>query len=300
VAGAAYYQQGFAYLLSFVERFWIWFMVIPLLFLGKGMKLNTNLKIVVFYFTSMTLFFSCYVVYVGGDFMDMFRFLVPVLPFFFFLVQEGFRGMFYYLQPFLNSKQRISLIVAEILLVGLTLFILASPSRETNQIWHRKDMDSIGLMREDTRLWSKVGQMFGRMAKPGETLSTSAAGAIPYYSGLYTIDELGLTLASLDALRVRTVHRAGHSKRVTDEFLLTKRPTYFVGHPKLYDDYQPARGVWGYFSQEFLRHGYKPMVYKVRISEGEAKYLYCLTLNAPPSDRTDQETSNGSKPGDDK
>jgi len=29
VAGAAYYQQGFSYLLSFVERFWIWFMVIP-------------------------------------------------------------------------------------------------------------------------------------------------------------------------------------------------------------------------------------------------------------------------------
>jgi hypothetical protein len=287
VAGAAFYQQGFAYLLGFIERFWVWFMVIPLLFLGKGMKLNRNLRMVVFYFTSMILVFSCYVVYVGGDFMDMFRFFVPILPFFFFLVQEGFRGMYNQLQPFASRKQRTSLVVAEILLVGLTVFALASPSKETNKAWHRKDIDSIGMLRETAQLWSKVGLMFREMARPGETLSTSAAGAIPYYSGLYTIDELGLTLASSGDLRVRTVQRAGHSKRVTDEFLLSKRPTYFVGHPKLYDDFQRSRGVWGYFSEVFLRNGYNPVVYKVRISESEIKYLYCLSLKLPRSQEGD-------------
>jgi hypothetical protein len=141
-----------------------------------------------------------------------------------------------------------------------------------------------------------VGLMFKQRAKRGETLSTSAAGAIPYYSELYTIDELGLTLASLDALRVRTVHRAGHSKRVTDEFLLAKRPTYFVGHPKLYDDFEPARGVWGFFSDVFLKHGYQPTVYNVKISEHETKYLYCLTLKAPRSEKTNQEGPGKDKP----
>ena len=291
VAGAAYYQQGFSYLLSFVERFWIWFMIIPLFFLGKAMKLNTKLGTTVLYFTSMILVFSCYVVYVGGDFMDMFRFFVPILPFFFFLIQEGFRGLYSYPGPVSNRKQRMSLMVTEILLVGLTLFVLVSPSKEANQIWHRKDIDSIGLSRENVRLWSKVGLMFKEMAKPGETLSTSAAGAIPYYSELYTIDELGLTLASIGDLRERTVHRAGHSKRVTDEFLLSKRPTYFVGHPKLYDDFQPSRGVWGFFSEVFLRHGYNPMVYKVKISQDEVKYLYCLALKAPRSEKPGQENS---------
>jgi len=296
VAGAAYYSQGLVYLLSFVERFWIWFMVIPLLFLGKGMKLNANLKIVVLYFTSMILVFSCYVVYVGGDFMDMFRFFVPILPFFFFLVQEGFRGMYRYPQPFSNRKQRMSLIATEILLVGLAVFVLVSPSKETNKAWHRKDIDSIAMLRETALIWSKVGLMFRGMAKPGETLSTSAAGAIPYYSGLYTIDELGLTLGSLSDLRVREVQRPGHVMRVTDEFLLSRRPTYFIGHPKLYDDFKRSRGVWGYFSEVFLRHGYKPMVYNVRISENEIKYLYCLSLKAPRSEKTDQESSATSKP----
>jgi hypothetical protein len=299
VAGAAYYQQGFAYLLSFVERFWIWFMLIPLFFLGKGMKLNAKLRMVVFYFTSMILVFSCYVVYVGGDFMDMFRFFVPILPFLFFLIQEGFRGLYSYLGPVSNRKQRRSLIITEILLVGLTLFVLVSPSKEANQVWHRKNIDSIGLSRENVRLWSKVGLMFKEMAKPGQSLSTSAAGAIPYYSELYTIDELGLTLASIDDLRERAVHRAGHTKRVTDEFLLLKRPTYFVGHPKLYDDFEPSRGVWGFFSEEFLRHGYNPTVYNVRMSENEIKYLYCLTLKAVPSGKANQEGSPTGEPGGD-
>ncbi|MGB7062401.1 MAG: hypothetical protein WBF13_08640, partial [Candidatus Zixiibacteriota bacterium] len=278
VAGATYYQQGFSYLLDFLERFWMWFMVIPLLFLGKGMKLNANLKIVVFYFTSMILVFSGYVVYVGGDFMDMFRFFVPILPLLFFLIQEGFRGMYRYPQPFSNRKQRMSLVVTEILLVGLTLFVLASPSKETNRVWHRKDIDSIGMLRETAILWSKVGLMFREKAKPNETLSTSAAGAIPYYSGLYTIDELGLSLASLGGLKERKVHRAGHSKRVTDVFLLSKRPTYFVGHPKLYNEFKQTRGVWGYFSELFLRNGYTASVLTVPISENENKYLYCLML----------------------
>lgn len=287
VVGASYYHQGFIYLLGFVERFWMWFMVIPLLFLGKGMKLNANLKIVVFYFTSMILVFSCYVVYVGGDFMDMFRFLVPVLPFFFFLVQEGFRGMYRYPQPFSNRKQRMSLIATEILLVGLAVFVLVSPSKETNKVWHRKDIDSIGMLRETTHLWSKVGLMFREKAKPGETLSTSAAGAIPYYSKLYTIDELGLTLASQNDLKVRKTHRPGHSKRVTDVFLLSKRPTYFVGHPKLYDEFKQTRGVWGYFSELFLRNGYTAVVFTVKISENENKYLYCLRLKKSRAEATD-------------
>ncbi|MGB2803330.1 MAG: hypothetical protein WBD64_00350 [Candidatus Zixiibacteriota bacterium] len=287
VAGASYYHQGFIYLLGFVERFWIWFMVIPLLFLGKGMKLNTNLKLVVFYFTSMILVFSGYVVYVGGDFMDMFRFFVPVLPLFFFLIQEGFRGMYRYPQPFSNRKQRMSLIATEILLVGLALFVLVSPSKETNEVWHRKDIDSIGMLRETALLWSKVGLMFREKAKQGETLSTSAAGAIPYYSELYTIDELGLTLASQNDLKVRKTHRPGHSKRVTDVFLLSKRPTYFVGHPKLYDEFKQTRGVWGYFSELFLRNGYTAVVFTVKISESENKYLYCLRLKKSRAGATD-------------
>jgi hypothetical protein len=263
-------------------------MVIPLLFLGGAMKLNRNLKMVVSYFVSLILVFSSYVVYVGGDFMDMFRFLVPILPFFFFLVQEGFRGMYYSSQPRLRHKRlskrrstirrgnEILLVSLEILLIGLSLVLLAYPSKESNKVWNRNGIDSIGLLRDYTRLWSKAGLTFKSIAKPGESLSTGAAGAIPYYSELYTIDELYLTFRSPPGFKVKKVRRAGHQMLMTDEFLITLKPTYVVAHPKIYDDYIKQEEL--FVSDLYLSAGYKPMVLPIEISENDTMYLYGLSL----------------------
>lgn len=251
--------------------------MIPLLFLGRAIRSNVNLRLVVTYFVSMILVFSLYIVYVGGDFMDMFRFLVPILPFFFFLIQEGFRGLYQYAQHLSEKQQKVALRTSVILLIGLSLFLLAYPSKESNKIWGRQGIDSIGSLRDSARLWSKVGLMFKGMAKSDESLSTFAAGAIPYYSELYAIDELGLNLASQSNLMIRKVLRPGHLKEVTDEFLLSRKPTYILSHPRIYDDYQQIQGVWG-IGELFWKAGYKPTVFTIKISEDEKKYLYCLSL----------------------
>ncbi len=282
--GGIFYRQGLVYLFDFIQRFWICIMVIPLLFLGKIIRSNVNLKRIILYFTSMILVFSFYVVYVGGDFMDMFRFFVPILPFFFFLIQEGFRGMYHYSQPFSKKRQRITLVFSELLLIGLSLFLLAYPSKESNKAWSREGIDSIGILRESAHIWSKVGLMFKDIAKPGESLATTAAGAIPYYSEMYAIDELGLTLACQSDLEILKVLRPGHFKTVTTEFLLSRKPTYILGHPRIYDDYELTRRLW--VSE---RNGYKGVVLTVKISENESKYLYCLSLKEPRSEEIDHQ-----------
>jgi arabinofuranosyltransferase len=129
------YHQGLIYLFDFLNRFWIWLMVVPLFFLGRALKHNKNLKPVAFYFSSMILVFCLYVIYVGGDFMDMFRFLVPILPLFFFLVQEGFRGMYYHGKFISKQKRTPILIVSQVLLTALILFLLVLPSGKSNEIW---------------------------------------------------------------------------------------------------------------------------------------------------------------------
>ncbi len=271
------YHQGLVYLFDFVKRFWIWIMVIPLAFLGKALRSNVNLKMIIPYFVSLILVFSFYVIHVGGDFMDMFRFLVPILPFFFFLVQEGFRGMYFYPPIFLKKKPKMILGILEICLIVLSMFFLAYPSKESNKVWYRNGIDSIGLLREYAHIWSKVGLMFKDVAKPGESLSTTAAGAIPYYSELYTIDELGLTLKSPSGLEVRKTHRSGHYKVLVDEFLLSLKPTYIIGHPQIQDEFNLNQGVWS-FSELLLEAGYNPIVFTIKISESKNKYLYCLSL----------------------
>jgi hypothetical protein len=274
------YAEGFGYLFAFIKRFWIWVMVVPLVFLGKVIRSNANLRAVTIYFASMILIFSLYVLYAGGDFMDMFRFFVPILPLFFLLVQEGFRGMYNHLRPLSKRRRRITLVTPQILLIGLSVFFLAYPSEESNKVWSRKGIDSIGLLRDYARMWCKVGLMFQGIAKPGESLSTAAAGAIPYYSELYTIDELGLTLAPQSNWDVLKGSRPGHSGRITVEFILSRKPTFILGHPKIYDEYKQVTGFWD-FPKIYFRNGYQPEVFEVQISENEFKYLYCLSLKKP-------------------
>lgn len=289
VAGVAYYQQGFSYFVSFVERFWIWFMVIPLLFLGKGIRLNPKLKMVVFYFTSMILVFSCYVVYVGGDFMDMFRFLVPILPFFFFLIQEGFRGMYQYSELLAAGRRKTALNALSLLLIGSNIFLLAYPSGESNEVWGRKGIDSIGLLRESSRLWSEVGLRFKELADPDETLSTTAAGAIAYYSELYTIDELGLTLASQSGLNVGEYPRPGHQKRVTRQFLVSRKPTYILRHPLFFYDHELNRVRTSQKEEIFFTNGYELMFLGIETTEKGRKYLHCFRLKESRAGQIDQD-----------
>jgi len=284
------YRQGLAYLFDFVKRFWIGIMVIPLAFLGKAIRSNANLKMILPYFASLILVFSFYVSYTGGDFMDMFRFIVPVLPFFFFLAQEGFRGMYYSSPPRLRPKRlsksqsttrrrkEIALVSLEMLLIGLSLVLLAYPSKESNKIWNRNGIDSVGLLRDYTRLWSKVGLTFKSLAKPGESLSTGAAGAMPYYSELYTIDELYLTFRSQPGLKVLKARRAGHQMMMTDEFLVTLKPTYIVAHPQIHDEYKKPEDL--FVAELYSRAGYKPMTLPVKISDNDTMYLYGLSLRS--------------------
>ena len=277
VGSESLYHQGLIYMFDFVGRFWAWLFIIPLAFLSRVIRSNENLKFIVPYFVALTLVFSLYVIYIGGDFMDMFRFFVPVLPFFFFLIQEGFRGIYDYSLTLRGKMQKRLMLYSEVILTIICLFFLAYPSKESNGSWSRTGIDSIGILRDSVRIWSKVGIMFKGIARPGESLATTAAGAIPYYSELYTIDELGLTLLSPTELKVRNILRPGHWKEVTDEFLISQRPTYILGHPKLHEEFKPAQGVWG-FSETLLEAGYKPIVFTVKISDKENKYLYCLSL----------------------
>jgi arabinofuranosyltransferase len=295
VGGFSLYHQGLYYLFDFVRRFRLWLLIIPLAFLSKAVKSNIRLKMIIPYFISLISVFSLYVVYVGGDFMDMFRFLVPILPMFFFLVQEGFRGIYSYpestvknqipengkpslkQQPTREKHRRTIWTTAEICLIILCLFLLILPSRESDKMWNRKGIDSIRLLREYSRLWSRVGMMFKEIARPGESLSTTAAGAIPFYSELYTIDEFDLALTSVSRSDlIVNKARPGHNKLVTDEYIVSRKPTYVLGHPKIYEEFERPQWEW-VVKEPFASAGYKIETFRIRISDSEAIYVYFMS-----------------------
>src|SRR5439155_17731685 len=64
-------------------------------------------------------------------------------------------------------------------------------------IWSEGELVSVGWEREEVHDWLRIGDLLRRVAAPTDTLATSAAGAVPYRSGLVTIDLLGLNASDL-------------------------------------------------------------------------------------------------------
>ncbi len=87
---------------------------------------------------------------------------------------------------------------------------------------------------DSTKAWILVGQFFGRSALPGESLATTAAGAIPYFSKIPSLDMLGLNDRFIAHLPIAEVGGVGHRKLAPETYLAQRKITYVIGHPRLY------------------------------------------------------------------
>jgi hypothetical protein len=117
--------------------------------------------------------------------------------------------------------------------------------------------------------WVPIGKWLRNYARPGDSIAVTAAGALPYYSGLYTIDMLGIN-------DVHIAHRsmpagqpgiAGHEK-YDMEYVLGKRPTYIFHYPfftrrpvitrdQFVTEWNP--GMILLFESEEFRRNYEPV-----------------------------------------
>jgi arabinofuranosyltransferase len=84
-----------------------------------------------------------------------------------------------------------------------------------------------------TDRWVVVGKWFAEIAEPGESLATTAAGAIPYYSRLPSVDMLGLNDAFVAGLADQPGRRIGHRKSAPHEYLVERGITFVLGEPRI-------------------------------------------------------------------
>lgn len=80
--------------------------------------------------------------------------------------------------------------------------------------------------------WIVAGKALKNFAKPGETLASTTAGAIPYYSDLNTIDMLGLNNIYIahQPSEHMGIGAAGHEKGDA-KYILSLKPDYMVFLP---------------------------------------------------------------------
>jgi hypothetical protein len=167
---------------------------------------------------------SGYVMAIGGDGLAMYRFLVPVLPICYLLSAEGLLLVLEHFgsRPAVLRRWSVCLAVVAVFLVMVSFRSIGGGDRQ--------------FVREDRiRVqgnWVPIGKWLAEYASPGETLAVGVAGAIPYYSGLYTIDILGITDPHIAHVEIRGMGSgiAGHEKHDMD-YVLARRPTYLFHYP---------------------------------------------------------------------
>lgn len=163
---------------------------------------------------------SVYVIGVGGDFME-FRFLVPVMPF----------GMMFLVCLIMSFRRQA---------VGIALVALVI----AGSIWHAATFRAAHGIASINKLqghldnpdedWIGIGKTLGRLFD-GETvtIATTAAGAIPYYSGLRTIDQMGINDKFVARRGVLWATRPGHQRLAPHAYLRGVGVNLVIGHPRV-------------------------------------------------------------------
>lgn len=233
-------------------------------------------------------------VFVGGDFMAMFRFAVPAIAPLAILMASGVDA----LAP--QGGVRRALVVVAVLgnLVGATLphfgvepvrslvRSLASDSpRPVRSQWER-----LNGQRNSARDFLRLGEALRQASPEGSSLIARGIGAVGYRSDLRIFDAHGLTSAEVAHAPIQRSGVAGHDLLVGPAFFEHHRPTYaFAGLiPRGRLDSTGAAyasKVFPFTEDQALRSVYRPFIVEVPSLAPEEVLL--LAVRDPTGDGSD-------------
>ncbi len=151
-----------------------------------------------------------YVVAVGGDGMPAFRFFGPVTPLVCVFAAMALVAM---------APGRAKLVAVTSLAVALNLW----------QLVHHVEMRSRVLGDNVARRGEVAGRWLRQHADPHAVIATNTAGTIPFYSGLRTIDMLGMNDSHIAHREIPDLGAGvpGHEKG-DGAYVLSRRPDYIL------------------------------------------------------------------------
>jgi hypothetical protein len=175
--------------------------------------------------------YGAYIVYVGGDW-SIGRFFVPVLPFAYLLAGDGVNCL---LKLWGWAGHRISDWRHALALSAVAVALLLANGYGSSFRGERERYALPWEVRLASQARRAAGEWLRQNAPADALLVVDAAGQIPYYSGLRTIDMFGLTDLFLAHRRV-TIGKgvAGHEKSDLT-YLLSRQPDYVVIYGSMLD-----------------------------------------------------------------
>jgi len=249
---SAQVARGFAHLRTFLVAHLGWLLIpltlVPLL----KRKANFAWSYLVFVVSP----YLSYIVYVGGDW-SVGRFFVPILPALYLLVAMGVDEAYMSLQTWFKERSRerwasyLKGVGSLLALVGVVaLFTLSSLGGEDALFIRRFQA------REATRARVTMGRWLREHLPPDTFIAVDAAGQIPYYSGLRTLDMFGVNDEHTAHMKVETMGQGipGHEKFDFD-YIMWRRPDLIIVYGNFLDGsplYERADD-WEWTEDESLR-----------------------------------------------
>ncbi len=225
----------------------------------------------------------------GGDGFPAFRQIVPILPALYFLIQEGAVGL---LELLRRRTARWTVPALAAVCAAAALCHLAN----LTQLAHRVRSQNDGF----TATRRLAGLALREQVPPSTTIALCSIGAVPYFSGLYAYDMLGLTDRHIARMMPRDFGRgrAGHEKG-DGRYILDQRPDLIlIGNVLTAERSLPVEKAlameWPYFFHAEAELVTDPDLYRlysrdaVRMPNGQHLMLlrrkdYVLSASAVPS-----------------
>jgi hypothetical protein len=193
-----------------------------------------------------TLPYLAYVISVGGDFLDLYRFFVPLMPLALAILLSAARDLCSALargrRP--PARRAIGAVGLAILIASLVLHHAHQRALATRaRSFYDRDrlalgIEPIGWTRVQALRWGAFGRWVHAIADPNDWMAFGASGAAPYYSGINNLDTFGLNDAYVAHHGTIFSDRPGHLIFAPFDYILSKRPALILLGPKMSDEPQ--------------------------------------------------------------
>jgi arabinofuranosyltransferase len=220
--GAGTWNQGGYYLLQMILQFHLW-MVPLLMVVGLLARREKGPLRLYGYVLLVAGAFFVYVASVGGDFMGLFRFALPIVP---LLVLSASLGL-WLLSDRLRPAVMVPLVIA--LLAGHAWHAF-TVDKKSLTIGADRGIDTPGFLRWYTADRAAIGKWFAQYVKEDDYAAVGGAGAQVYYSGIRSLDCYGLSDAYIAHKVPAHSSRPGHQKYAPDDYILSKKPTIITSY----------------------------------------------------------------------
>jgi arabinofuranosyltransferase len=222
------WKLGSFYLRRFCEDYGVHFLIL-LALLGRAAKGDQRRRDLRRLAALVWLAYAAYVVKVGGDFMGLYRFILPVVPLGVVVLCESARRIAGELRPALGSW------VPTLGLLAVAAGFLVGSAHTTQQalayVGADNGIDTPAYLKKYAEERIPVGEWLAQHRRSDDLMTVGGAGVIPYYSEIPAYDVFGLVDATIaHDPHMTASNRPGHQKWGSDEYMLSRRPTLITHH----------------------------------------------------------------------